>query len=123
MALTSAVPLLTSGEIGTGFVVLFGFLYIAAWFINPPLTENRLYRRMVTGATAGVLAIQVVRLATGAHMAMLAMEFITLLLGAIEYIAADELVEVTPSAVRVRKRHLTESERRRLKQTIEVVRL
>ncbi len=35
---------------------------------------------------------------------------------AIEWIADDELVEVTPTAIRVRKRHLTESERRRLKQ-------
>ncbi len=34
---------------------------------------------------------------------------------AIEWIADDELVEVTPGAIRVRKRHLTESERRRLK--------
>ena len=32
---------------------------------------------------------------------------------AIEWIADDELVEVTPDAVRVRKRHLAESERRR----------
>ena len=35
---------------------------------------------------------------------------------AIEWIADDELVEVTPAAIRVRKRHLTESERKRLKQ-------
>ena len=35
---------------------------------------------------------------------------------AIEWIADDELVEVTPTAIRVRKRHLTESERRRIKQ-------
>ena len=34
---------------------------------------------------------------------------------AIEWIADDELVEVTPKAVRVRKRHLSESERKRLK--------
>ena len=34
---------------------------------------------------------------------------------AIEWIADDELVEVTPESIRVRKRHLTESERRRLK--------
>ncbi len=34
---------------------------------------------------------------------------------AIEWIADDELVEVTPAAIRVRKRHLTESERKRLK--------
>ena len=34
---------------------------------------------------------------------------------AIEWIAADELVEVTPSSIRVRKRHLSESERKRLK--------
>ena len=34
---------------------------------------------------------------------------------AIEWIAEDELVEVTPQAIRVRKRYLTESERRRLK--------
>ena len=33
---------------------------------------------------------------------------------AIEWIADDELVEVTPDAIRVRKRHLSESERRRL---------
>ena len=31
---------------------------------------------------------------------------------AIEWIAEDELVEVTPTAVRVRKRYLTEAERR-----------
>lgn len=31
---------------------------------------------------------------------------------AIEWIAADELVEVTPRAIRVRKRHLTESDRK-----------
>jgi GTP-binding protein len=35
---------------------------------------------------------------------------------AIEWIADDELVEVTPQAIRVRKRFLTESERRRRKQ-------
>jgi GTP-binding protein len=35
---------------------------------------------------------------------------------AIEWIADDELVEVTPSSIRVRKRFLTESERRRRKQ-------
>jgi GTP-binding protein len=32
---------------------------------------------------------------------------------AIEWIDDDELVEVTPEAIRVRKRHLSESERRR----------
>ena len=32
----------------------------------------------------------------------------------IEWIADDELVEVTPKAIRVRKRHLTESDRRRI---------
>jgi GTP-binding protein len=35
---------------------------------------------------------------------------------AIEWIADDELVEVTPETIRVRKRHLTEGERRKLKQ-------
>ncbi len=35
---------------------------------------------------------------------------------AIEWIADDELVEVTPAAIRVRKRYVTESERRRRKQ-------
>ncbi len=35
---------------------------------------------------------------------------------AIEWISDDELVEITPNVIRVRKRHLTESERRRLKQ-------
>ncbi|HSO50382.1 MAG TPA: translational GTPase TypA, partial [Acidimicrobiia bacterium] len=32
---------------------------------------------------------------------------------AIEWIADDELVEVTPNAIRVRKRYLTEAERKR----------
>ena len=32
---------------------------------------------------------------------------------AVEFIADDELVEVTPQAIRIRKRHLTEQERRR----------
>ena len=31
---------------------------------------------------------------------------------AIEWIADDELVEITPEAIRVRKRHLSESDRR-----------
>ncbi len=31
---------------------------------------------------------------------------------AIEWIADDELVEVTPGAIRVRKRHLSESDRK-----------
>jgi GTP-binding protein len=35
---------------------------------------------------------------------------------AMEWIADDELVEVTPDAIRVRKRYVTESERRRRKQ-------
>jgi GTP-binding protein len=35
---------------------------------------------------------------------------------AIEWIAADELVEVTPSNIRVRKRLLVESDRKRAKQ-------
>jgi GTP-binding protein len=30
-----------------------------------------------------------------------------------EWISDDELVEVTPTGIRVRKRHLSESERRR----------
>ena len=34
---------------------------------------------------------------------------------AIEWIAEDELVEITPNAIRVRKRYLTESERKRRK--------
>ena len=34
---------------------------------------------------------------------------------AIEFIAEDELVEVTPSSIRIRKRILKESDRRRLK--------
>jgi GTP-binding protein len=32
---------------------------------------------------------------------------------AIEFIEDDELVEVTPKTIRIRKRHLTENERRR----------
>jgi len=32
---------------------------------------------------------------------------------AIEFIADDELVEITPKSIRLRKRHLTENERKR----------
>jgi len=32
---------------------------------------------------------------------------------AIEFIADDELVEITPKSIRLRKRHLTENDRRR----------
>jgi GTP-binding protein len=32
---------------------------------------------------------------------------------ALEFIADDELVEVTPDAIRLRKRHLSEADRRR----------
>jgi GTP-binding protein len=31
----------------------------------------------------------------------------------LEYIEFDELVEVTPKSIRIRKRHLTENERKR----------
>jgi GTP-binding protein len=34
---------------------------------------------------------------------------------AIEWIADDELVEITPESIRIRKRLLTESERKRAK--------
>ena len=36
---------------------------------------------------------------------------------AVEWIADDELVEVTPDALRVRKRHLRESDRRKFSKT------
>jgi GTP-binding protein len=32
---------------------------------------------------------------------------------AVEFIADDELVEVTPQSIRIRKRHLTENDRKR----------
>jgi GTP-binding protein len=32
---------------------------------------------------------------------------------ALEFIEDDELVEITPTAIRVRKRHLTENDRKR----------
>jgi GTP-binding protein len=38
---------------------------------------------------------------------------------AIEFIADDELVEVTPQSIRLRKRHLTDNERRRLAKRVE----
>jgi GTP-binding protein len=34
---------------------------------------------------------------------------------AIEWISGDELVEITPNAIRVRKRYLSDSERKRRK--------
>jgi GTP-binding protein len=36
---------------------------------------------------------------------------------AMEYIADDELVEVTPKSIRLRKRHLTEGDRKRADRT------
>jgi GTP-binding protein len=32
---------------------------------------------------------------------------------ALEFIEDDELVEITPAAIRIRKRHLTENDRKR----------
>jgi GTP-binding protein len=40
---------------------------------------------------------------------------------ALEYIKDDELVEVTPKHVRMRKRFLTDNERKRMKRAIEGV--
>jgi len=40
---------------------------------------------------------------------------------AVEFIAADELVEVTPQSIRIRKRHLTEQERKRAARADEAV--
>jgi GTP-binding protein len=40
---------------------------------------------------------------------------------AVEFIADDELVEVTPQSIRIRKRHLTENERRRHARAAEAV--
>ena len=34
---------------------------------------------------------------------------------AIDYIGSDEYVEVTPESIRLRKKHLTENERKRYK--------
>ena len=82
LAIAAAVPLITSGEIGSGFVAVFTILFVAGWFLTPPLTENLVYRRVVTGVVAAVMGVQLVRLFTGTPMAMLAMELITLLLGA-----------------------------------------
>jgi GTP-binding protein len=39
---------------------------------------------------------------------------------ALEYIEDDELVEVTPEAIRLRKRHLTENERKRAARVVPV---
>jgi GTP-binding protein len=38
---------------------------------------------------------------------------------AVEFIADDELVEVTPQSIRIRKRHLTENERKRVSRAAE----
>ena len=39
---------------------------------------------------------------------------------AIEFIADDELVEITPKSIRIRKRHLLEHERKKAARTAEV---
>jgi GTP-binding protein len=38
--------------------------------------------------------------------------------GALEYIEEDELIEVTPKAIRIRKRMLSQSDRKRLSRDI-----
>jgi GTP-binding protein len=38
---------------------------------------------------------------------------------AVEFIADDELVEVTPKSIRIRKRYLTENERKRMSRAVE----
>ncbi len=82
LAATSAFPLLISGEVEMPFVVLFGILFVAGWFLNPPVVERPLYRRSLAGCVAAVFVFQLIRLGTGLPMAMLGMEFTTLLLGA-----------------------------------------
>jgi GTP-binding protein len=39
---------------------------------------------------------------------------------AVEFIADDELVEITPESIRIRKRHLKETDRKRASRTSEV---
>jgi len=81
MAIASAVPLAMSGEVSTVAVAIFGALVIAGWFLELPLTADPRFRRSVTGAIIGLLAIQIARALLGFPVAMVAMEFAILLLG------------------------------------------
>jgi GTP-binding protein len=65
-----------------------------------PLREKKLTNIRAAGSDENILLTPPIRLT---------------LEQALEFIADDELVEVTPCAIRLRKRHLKESERRRVK--------
>lgn len=89
-------------------------------FIEP---GTQVYEGMIVGMTArpGDLVVNVTRdkqktnIRTHAHdeAIKLAPPRQVTLEGAMELVESDELIEVTPRAVRLRKRHLREADRRR----------
>jgi GTP-binding protein len=95
-------------------------------FVNP---GDRLYEGMIIGIHSRendlvVNPIKTKKLtnirASGKDDAVLLTPPIELTLEyAVEFIADDELVEVTPASIRIRKRHLTENERKRVSRAAE----
>ena len=81
LAVVSAAPLSLSGEIGFVFVPVFAMLCVAGWMIELPLTQNRRYRRMVTGAIIAFLLLQLARSVGGEPLAKMGIEFAVVLLG------------------------------------------
>jgi GTP-binding protein len=89
-------------------------------FVSP---GNRLYEGMVIGihCRENDLVVNPIKTkhltnirAAGKDEAILLTSPIALTLErAVEFIADDELVEITPQTIRIRKRHLKENERRR----------
>lgn len=81
MAASAAVPLVTSGEVSIAVSAIFGALVVAGWFLEPPLTGDPRFRKVVTGLMIGLLLLQGIRAVLGAPIAMVAMEYALFLLG------------------------------------------
>jgi protein-glutamine gamma-glutamyltransferase len=81
LSAVAAAPLLASGEIGPPFWAASVALFVAGWFLEPPLTLRPRFRRGVTALVVALLAAQVARALLGEPVASLGMEFAAVLLG------------------------------------------
>jgi len=81
LALVAVAPVLISGEVSVVVAVAFGVLALGGWWLEPPLTAERRFRRIVLGLVIGLLALQVARAAAGAPVARMGLEYAVLLLG------------------------------------------
>jgi transglutaminase-like putative cysteine protease len=81
LVLVAAIPVVLSGEVSSAFVLGFSALVVAGWFLEPPLTRDPRFRRIVTAAIVVILALQLGRAVAGAPLARMGIEFALALLG------------------------------------------